>query len=652
LGCPAIDKDAGQPNVFFDPKSSESAAPYFSTGARADLIQRRYLEAQLNLWRDGDNNPAGMVDAANIYAWCWDARPYPEFPALADVWGDAANYVTGHWLNGRLGTVALADLVMALCADAGFSTIDVSGLDGLVTGYAVTDVMSPRDALTPLATAFFFDAVESEGVLRFVMRGRGDELAVVQDGLVLAGDDAAGFSLVRAQESDLPQVSRITYIDGDRDYAQASVEARRLTGASNRIASSSLPLVMDQAQAAGIGTRLLQDAWVMRESGTFTLPPSALALDAADTVMLTAGGRVYRLRLTQIDDGSGRAIEAVATDPSLYEVFSGPVRAPTLAQTVTQPGRPLLLFLDLPWLTEDQNTSAPFVAAYADPWPGPIAVMRSASDSGYALDATLTRPCSLGVTTADFYAGPPWHWDMVNSLRVKLTHGTLASASDLAVARGANVLAVQSADGGWEIVQFANATLTAPGEYMLTRLRRGRRGSETQMRSPVAAGARVVVLDAALVPLGLKTGEARLPFYYRWGPASKPISDVSWQGARLTFEAAALIPLAPCHVRASWNSGDIVIAWRRRDRDPAASSILPAATPLSETRELYDLEICSSGAVVRSFASIAQHSQTYTAAQQAADFPSGTPSPLEVNVYQRSSTVGRGRQKKEFIHVG
>ena len=47
LGCPAVDKGANQPSVFPDPKSSESGVPYFSTGARDDLIQRRMLEAVL-----------------------------------------------------------------------------------------------------------------------------------------------------------------------------------------------------------------------------------------------------------------------------------------------------------------------------------------------------------------------------------------------------------------------------------------------------------------------------------------------------------------------------------------------------------------------------------------------------------------------------
>ena len=335
----------------------------------------------------------------------------------------------------------------------------------------------------------------------------------------------------------------------------------------------------------------------------------------------------------------------------MHTRFNGRARAPALAQTLAQPGRPLLLFADLPWLTPDQDTAAPFVGAFADPWPGAIAVMRSASDAGYTLDATLTRPCSFGVTTSDFWSGPPWHWDLVNSLAVKLTNGALSSVSDLAVARGANVLAVQNADGGWEVLQFANAVLTAPGEYTCTRLRRGRRGSEGEMRNPVAAGARVVVLDGALSQLGLTAGEARLPFYYRWGPAAKPISDPSWQGARLTFAAAALIPLAPCHAGFAWSGGDLVIQWRRRDRDPAASSILPAVTVLSEAAERYDLEICDGGAVVRSFAGVTQHSQVYTAADQAADFPSGLPVPLEVNIYQLSSVTGRGRLCKDFLYV-
>ena len=47
LGCPAVDRGTNQPNVFYDPKSAESALPYFSRGWQDEAIQRRYIEAML-----------------------------------------------------------------------------------------------------------------------------------------------------------------------------------------------------------------------------------------------------------------------------------------------------------------------------------------------------------------------------------------------------------------------------------------------------------------------------------------------------------------------------------------------------------------------------------------------------------------------------
>ncbi len=168
----------------------------------------------------------------------------------------------------------------------------------------------------------------------------------------------------------------------------------------------------------------------------------------------------------------------------------------------------------------------------------------------------------------------------------------------------------------------------------------------------MAAGAPVVVLNEALAQLGLTQGQARQSFHYLWGPASRPISDVSFQGAVRTFTGAGLIPLAPAHPGFSWNaSGDLTITWKRRDRSPAAAHIAPAETPMSETREAYDVEIFDGATVVRTFAAVPQHLQIYTAAQQAADFPAGLPNPLTVAVYQLSAVLGRGRQKKEQLYV-
>lgn len=105
LGCPAIDRGTNQPNVFFDPKSSESFTPYFSGGWRDDTIQRPYPEAIYPFWGEAANNPLSsvyggrMVDVPECAAWTWDARPYPVLPR------------TDRCLNGRaeLALRALAD---------------------------------------------------------------------------------------------------------------------------------------------------------------------------------------------------------------------------------------------------------------------------------------------------------------------------------------------------------------------------------------------------------------------------------------------------------------------------------------------------------------------------------------------------------------
>ena len=84
----------------------ENALPTFSSGARDDAMQRGLLEAVLGHFGKVENNPVSavyggsMVSGADV--WCWDARPYPAFPARDDLWADAPSWRTGHWLNGRM----------------------------------------------------------------------------------------------------------------------------------------------------------------------------------------------------------------------------------------------------------------------------------------------------------------------------------------------------------------------------------------------------------------------------------------------------------------------------------------------------------------------------------------------------------------------
>ena len=295
LGCPAIDRGTNQPNVFFDPKSSESFTPHFSRGWRDDAIQRAYLEATYLWWGEAANNPVSsvyggrMVHVPECAAWTWDARPYPFFPALTDVWTDGANWRLGHWLTGRLGAVSLAALVRHLCLRAGLpeARIDVTGLWGAVEGYAITALESPRASITTLSRHFGFDAVETEGVIRFVMRGRASVATLAPDDLVAAREGDV-LELTRGQETELPQALKWQVARADEDYDAALVEARRITVDTTRIASESFPMAVPPEEAERRCRRALMEAWVGRETAAFRLPPSRLALDPADAIRLAA----------------------------------------------------------------------------------------------------------------------------------------------------------------------------------------------------------------------------------------------------------------------------------------------------------------------------------------------------------------------------
>jgi len=109
--------------------------------------------------------------------------------------------------------------------------IDVSGLWGAVEGYVIAALESPRASISTIARHFGFDAVESEGRIRFLMRGRSASATITPDGMVApaAGQGGDVMELTRAQETELPQALKWQVARADEDYDAAQVEARRIT---------------------------------------------------------------------------------------------------------------------------------------------------------------------------------------------------------------------------------------------------------------------------------------------------------------------------------------------------------------------------------------------------------------------------------------
>jgi hypothetical protein len=663
LGCPAVDKGANQPNVFIDPKSSESTAPFFSRGIRDDLIQRRYLQAMLAFFDPSDpnyvegSNPVSsiyagrMLDLDQVYLYTWDARPYPVFPQAVSVWADGANWERGHWLTGRVGGGAVASLVAKLLEDYGFTRYETGPLAGTVDGFVIDRLMSAREALQPLSLAYFFDAYESGGLIHFKRRGQdGPVLAVTAEDLVETRPEEPLYTLTRGQETELPLSAKITYVNEAKDYQQGAAEARKLNVGSERVAAAELPILMWPQAAQAVAESWLHEAWIARERGTFALPPSRLAIEPSDVVTLEAGGRSYRLRVTEMREGDYKAIESRSIEPAIYE----PLRVPPRA---TEPSLPAVFgpasafFLELPLFRAGEDEAAGYVAANADPWPGSIAFFRSPSDSGFLLNVVTELQPGFGETVFDFYSGPIWRYDRSNRLRVVLARGELASVTEEALFAGANLAAVKNEDGEWELLQFQTATLVDASTYDLSGLLRGQFGTEGAMRNPVAAGATFLLLDSAVAAASMTLDDVGLPYNWRYGPSSEAIDDLSYRTEMHGFTGRGLRPYSPCQIRGVRDaaSGDWLFTWIRRTRI-GGDSWEAEEVPVAETSELYDLEILDGpdGDVLRTVPALTSPSYAYSAAEQITDFGSAQVN-VNLRVYQRSAAYGRGASAEALV---
>ena len=117
-GFASCDRATNQPNIFFNPATSQSGTAYWSiwdpsassAGGYAprydDVLPTLALQAVYEYWvTDGNNmTSAGgvpMVQTAFMSAWNWDARPFPAFPTLTNNWGDAPLWPSGLWINGK-----------------------------------------------------------------------------------------------------------------------------------------------------------------------------------------------------------------------------------------------------------------------------------------------------------------------------------------------------------------------------------------------------------------------------------------------------------------------------------------------------------------------------------------------------------------------
>ena len=595
LGCPAVDRGANQPNVFFDPKSSESALPHFSRGVPDDEMQAAYLEAHERHWNDATNNPVSslaglpMVDWNRTHVWAWDARPWPAFPRRDDVWSDGTNWRLGHWLNGRLGNPRIRDLIAAVLTRAGFADFDVTRVEGTAVGCVLADGAAPRGALEAIIDAYGITVHEEDGRLAFRSPGRDAPLALDAGDMVDPDPEGERPLLVgtRGQVEDMPRAATLEHVDPHPDFPFTVTASRRLTTGSPGEAALALPLVLDRDAAFRLVEAWLQRRWAGRDEAAFTLPVES-GVAPGTLLTLPDDSRLWRAETVE----RGEALEIVARTVRRTPALPAPVSPEPNGPRETRPaqaGEASLRILDLPLLDRAPGENGHRVAIAARPWRGPyrLAVL----GAGETVDEVqrVEGRATLGRLAAPLPPGPIWRIDRANALLVDLTIGALASRPLESVLDGRNAAAIRG-PLGWEVVQFERAELIGRigfyERWRLTNLLRGQGGTEDLMGAPVSADFVVLSgtapLDEPMVP-----GRERA---YVALPRTGGLDATDRAGATVTLGSRALLPFAPVHPRLERRNDGFELTWTRRDRGRADAWDL-VSVPMSEATEAYRVSI-------------------------------------------------------------
>nr|WP_299837824.1 glycoside hydrolase/phage tail family protein [uncultured Jannaschia sp.] len=591
-GCAAIDKGTNQPNKFIDAKSSESSTPFYSNGSRDDAMQAAYHQALIGYWQDLDNNPlidesgGRMVDLSHSFAWAWDTRPWPNFPEMVEFWSDGVNYGRGHWLTGRASLQPLGSVIAELCTSSGITSFDVSDVRGVLRGYSINSNQSARADLQPLLLAYGIEVAETAGVLRFFGRSEAETFELDADRCVRS--DGPVIARSRQAQAETFKKVVISHTDDAGNFETKVASACCSDGGTIPLTMTELPLVLTSGEAQGIADRFLAELQSADETIEFSLPPSNAEVRVGSLVRFKGMDDVWRV--DRIRDGLSRKIEAVRTDLSVYE----PVNREEVIRKRSRPRIPLpaeIQVLDLPLLSNDHRPHAPYIAATANPWLGPIAVTSSIDDSDYKLNTIIETPSVIGMTLNELGPASPAVWDNGPEVLVRVSDDALESVTLPKLLAGANAVAIgDGGQGGWEIFQFQNARLVERRVWALSRRLRGQRGTEHAICNPWPEGSRIVFLDPSLTQLDVPSDALGLARHYCHGPADSSMDSPEFEHMIVAASGEGLKPYAPVHLRFKTSAKGMEARWIRRSRT-STEGWNSVDAPLAEVRERYLVRI-------------------------------------------------------------
>ena len=574
-------------------------------------------------------------------------------------------------LLNRQGTysTSLAEMYADICQRVGFTAADydVSDLQDVLQGVVINRQDTAANILDNYNKMFLVNCVERDYKLVFEHRGKSVQAHPTQNEMIRTdAKQSEPYIEKRIQEIELPARVSVSYKDINNNYQIGTQHANRVrlpraSMQSSNFVDLQLAASTSADVAKAIAEHVLWTSWNNRHTFQFRLPWTYLWLDAGDAINVTfSSGYSTRLRMGNMDVGVDLSIDTTAqaeTSSEYVSLTTTPVSGSS--NTLTTNPASNLLVLDVPLLQDtDENTTSMVAYLLAGPmrdvigWPGAEVDVSQDGSSWTALTLSTTGMAWGTVIDPPVTPHSAFRTQFYGTMTVFMaTNGALlSSVTDDQLANGANGAAVLKSNGAVEVIQFRDVTQVSTNQYQLSWLNRGRRGTDTMMRTPVAAGDSFVLLNTAQAIRFLSSiDKVGKPEIYRAFSSYELPEAVKKYGVIL--HGRDKMPYAPTHVNAALSGSDIVITWVRRTRFNGGLVNGTDQVPLNEASESYQIDILTAlgGTVLRTLTSTTT-SVVYPAASISADLHT-TPTHLALEVFQMSAAVGRGFGHQTYIKV-
>ena len=295
VGFPSIDCATNQPNVFFDPYSSESAVPKYSKGKVDFYAQRVGLFGTEMRWKDSE-----MIE--NKFIWAWDARPHPYWTDRKDVWADAMCWYRGHWIQGKLGQSSLREILTDVCLKPEMQPhqFDVSRINQHVTGFYIFHNTIASDIIEDLRKLYFFDVVESDGVVCFVPRENKEVYRVNCDDLLLRKDGRSSLVIENINNDRIISKICLSYVKQEHAFVVTNVYTQNNTINIKNHKNLNIPVVLQEEEAREIVNKMMQNITSEKIVYTFSLPLKYVFLKSSDLIEIEYRGQKHLMRVINV----------------------------------------------------------------------------------------------------------------------------------------------------------------------------------------------------------------------------------------------------------------------------------------------------------------------------------------------------------------